>query len=154
MGSIRTAAVYSARHGGSGGAKRQKSAVAVANRFVLLRHKQGTLFALDSYQPPRFGNQTHMSKDVLGQIIGWASTLVLLITLLSQIRKEIAVGKADEISPVLFIGQCAASLGFLAYSALVGNVVFVVSNAMILVVALIGVGVRRRLSKTADRRSA
>jgi uncharacterized protein with PQ loop repeat len=94
-----------------------------------------------------------MTKDVIGNILGWSATVVLLVTLLAQIRREIQSGKVDEISPLLFIGQCAASVLFLAYSALVGNLVFIVSNAMILVVALLGVWVRHRLkAKTALHR--
>jgi MtN3 and saliva related transmembrane protein len=91
-----------------------------------------------------------MTKDLIGNILGWTATLVLLVTLLAQIHREVRSGKVDEISPLVFVGQCAASIGFLAYSALVGNLVFIVSNAMILVVALLGVWVRQHLKvKTA-----
>src|SRR4051812_42761562 len=78
------------------------------------------------------------SRVVTENIIGWGSTLILIATLGAQIGTQIASGKASNVSPWLFVGQCAASLGFLAYSALVGNAVFVVSNALILVTALIG----------------
>jgi uncharacterized protein with PQ loop repeat len=86
-----------------------------------------------------------MSKEIIGNILGWTATLILLVTLLAQIHREIKSGKVDEISPLLFVGQCAASIGFLLYSALVGNLVFIVSNAMILAVALVGVWVRHRV---------
>lgn len=86
-----------------------------------------------------------MNQEVVGNVLGWSATLVLLVTLLAQIRREVRSGKVDEISPLLFVGQCAASVLFLAYSALVGNLVFIVSNAMILAVALIGVWVRHRI---------
>jgi uncharacterized protein with PQ loop repeat len=93
-----------------------------------------------------------MTKEVIGNMLGWSATLVLLATLLAQIRREIQSGKVDEISPLLFVGQCAASILFLAYSALVGNLVFIVSNAMILVVALLGVWVRHHLKAKIDLR--
>jgi MtN3 and saliva related transmembrane protein len=82
---------------------------------------------------------------VIENIIGWGSTLILIATLGAQIGKELASGKANNVSPWLFVGQCAASLGFLIYSVLVGSAVFIVSNALILVTALIGEGVRRWL---------
>jgi MtN3 and saliva related transmembrane protein len=96
-----------------------------------------------------------MSKEVIGNILGWTATLVLLGTLLAQIHREIKSGKVDEISPLLFVGQCAASIGFLLYSTLVGNLVFIVSNAMILAVALLGVWVRHHVkTKSAAAGSA
>ncbi len=86
-----------------------------------------------------------MTKEMVGNILGWSATCVLLVTLLAQILREIRSGKVDEISPLLFVGQCAASILFLVYSALVDNLVFIVSNAMILAVALLGVWVRHHL---------
>jgi len=90
---------------------------------------------------------------MMENIVGWGSTLILIATLCAQIGKELASGKATNVSPWLFVGQCAASLGFLIYSLLVGNAVFVVSNALILATALTGEGVRRWLiARTAARR--
>ncbi len=88
-----------------------------------------------------------MNKDVLSLWFGWSSTLVLLVTLLAQIVRQWRIGKADEVSPALFVGQCAASVGFIVYSALVGSLVFVVSNVLILIIALAGEIVRRILMK-------
>jgi MtN3 and saliva related transmembrane protein len=91
--------------------------------------------------------EPRMDKDVVSLWIGWLSTLTLLATLLAQIVRQWKMGKADEVSPALFIGQCAASVGFIIYSALVGSVVFIVSNALILVIALGGEVVRRILQR-------
>ena len=88
-----------------------------------------------------------MNKDVLSLWFGWSSTVVLLVTLLAQIVRQWRIGKADEVSPALFVGQCAASVGFIVYSALVGSLVFVVSNVLILIIALAGEIVRRILMK-------
>ena len=41
-------------------------------------------------------------------------------------------------SRFLFVGQTAASVGFTAYSALVGNWVFTVTNGLMLLSAIIG----------------
>jgi hypothetical protein len=38
----------------------------------------------------------------------------------------------------LFVGQIAASGGFLAYSVLIGNSVFIVTNSLILVTSIVG----------------
>jgi uncharacterized protein with PQ loop repeat len=88
-----------------------------------------------------------MTRETWSLLIGWASTAILMATLWGQIYREYRLGKADEISPVLFIGQCVASLGFLTYSALVGSVVFVVSNALILLTAFAGELMRRHLMR-------
>jgi hypothetical protein len=52
------------------------------------------------------------------------------------------------VSPWLFIGQCIASTGFLIYSWLVQDVVFIGTNALLLVsAAAFGILVRHRQIK-------
>jgi len=88
--------------------------------------------------------------ETVATTIGWISTATLVLTLSAQIVRQWRSRSAPDVSPLLFVGQCAASLGFLVYSALVGSTVFVVSNALILTTALIGEAVRRRtLAKSA-----
>lgn len=70
--------------------------------------------------------------------IGWISTGILIVTLLQQMWAQWKKGTATGVSPWLFVGQCAASLGFLIYSVRVGSAVFVVSNALILATAIAG----------------
>lgn len=70
--------------------------------------------------------------------IGWASTVVLLATLLTQMHNEWRAGTARHVSAWLFVGQCIASVGFLVYSVRVGSPVFIASNALILAVAIAG----------------
>ena len=86
--------------------------------------------------------------------VGWLSSAVLLATLAKQVHKEWHERTTRGVSRWLFLGQTTASLGFVAYSWLVHNWVFVVTNALILVNALIGAGVtarlRRREQRTAD----
>jgi MtN3 and saliva related transmembrane protein len=70
--------------------------------------------------------------------IGWVSTALLLLTLLRQVYTEYKSGSIAGLSKWLFIGQCAASIGFTVYSWLLHNWVFLGSNAAILSVAILG----------------
>ena len=74
-----------------------------------------------------------MSPD----LIGWAASAILLATLVRQIRKQVAEGGAG-VSRWLFIGQSLASVGFIAYSVMLGNWVFIVTNTCILIIAIAG----------------
>jgi uncharacterized protein with PQ loop repeat len=71
-------------------------------------------------------------------LIGWVATVVLLATLVRQIAKQAKDKSAEGVSTWLFVGQITASLLFVVYSALVGNVVFVVTNSLILLTAIVG----------------
>jgi MtN3 and saliva related transmembrane protein len=72
------------------------------------------------------------------EAIGWVSTALLLLTLLRQVYTEWKSGSTAGVSKWLFTGQVAASIGFTIYSWLLGNWVFMGSNAAILVVAIAG----------------
>ncbi len=72
------------------------------------------------------------------EIIGWAAAIVLLITLSTQVVKQWYDRTSQGVSPWLFAGQVVASAGFTAYSILVGNTVFAVTNVLILLSALLG----------------
>lgn len=84
--------------------------------------------------------------DLNPDSIGWAASAVLLLTLGRQIHVQWQDKDAKGVSHWLFIGQIAASAGFIVYSALVMNWVFIVTNSAILVTAIIGqwVVVRRK----------
>ena len=75
------------------------------------------------------------------EMIGWASSAILLLTISRQIWKQWQEGKSEGVSAVLFIGQLAASLGFTVYSYLVENWVFVVTNGLMLLNGLLGLGI-------------
>lgn len=77
------------------------------------------------------------------EIVGWCSSLVLVLTLGKQIFKQWRAGTSDGVSSWLFLGQLAASAGFTVYSILVSNWVFVVTNALMMVNALVGFGITR-----------
>lgn len=70
--------------------------------------------------------------------IGWASSLVLIVTLGQQVIKQWRSGQAEGVSRWLFIGQVAASAGFSLYSYLLKNWVFLATNLLLLLNALAG----------------
>ncbi|BDU18152.1 hypothetical protein [Lysobacter auxotrophicus] len=71
-------------------------------------------------------------------VIGWLASIVLLATLIRQIVTMARDENAQGVSRWLFLGQCLASVGFVAYSLMVGNTVFVATNIAILVTAIVG----------------
>lgn len=82
------------------------------------------------------------------EVIGWAASAILLATLIRQIATQLRDRSARGVSRWLFVGQIAASVGFVTYSAMVGDWVFIVTNACILATAIVGQVVtwRRRRS--------
>ncbi len=72
------------------------------------------------------------------EVIGWVSSLILVLTIGKQVFKQWKEGASENVSKWLFIGQLAASLGFTIYSWLVHNWVFVVTNAAMLVNGVLG----------------
>jgi MtN3 and saliva related transmembrane protein len=72
------------------------------------------------------------------EAIGWVSTAILLATLIRQVYTEWKSRTAAGVSKWLFTGQMAASIGFVTYSLLLGNWVFMGSNIAILGVAIVG----------------
>lgn len=72
------------------------------------------------------------------EAVGWASSVVLLTTILAQIHKQWRARSSEGVSKWLFAGQTTASLGFTIYSWLVGNWVFVITNALLLVAGVLG----------------
>lgn len=76
----------------------------------------------------------HVTTD----IFGWSAALILLGTISCQVFAQWRSGAVAGVSPWLFTGQLIASAGFLAYSALLQNWVFVVTNATIGIAALVG----------------
>jgi MtN3 and saliva related transmembrane protein len=71
-------------------------------------------------------------------LIGWAAAAILILTLGRQVYTQWRDRTSKGVSRWLFVGQCAASVGFVAYSWLLGSWVFVVTNALILVTAVAG----------------
>jgi MtN3 and saliva related transmembrane protein len=72
------------------------------------------------------------------EILGWVSSVILIITLGQQNWKQWQSGSVEGVSKWLWVGQTAASLGFTTYSALVHNWVFVTTNGLLLLNGLVG----------------
>jgi uncharacterized protein with PQ loop repeat len=70
--------------------------------------------------------------------VGWSASAILVATLLRQIHKQATRGNGQALSRWLFAGQIAASLGFIAYSWMLHNPVFLASNLIILATAIAG----------------
>ena len=85
------------------------------------------------------------------ELVGWAASAVLLATLVTQIVRQWRTRASQGISPWLFVGQIAASIGFVTYSLLKGDAVFAVTNSLILVSAVAGQWLYRRNRRPAQR---
>ena len=71
-------------------------------------------------------------------MIGWTSAVILLLTLVRQVYTEWRDRSTRGLSRWLFIGQFAASSGFVVYSWLLENWVFLVTNLLLLITAAMG----------------
>jgi MtN3 and saliva related transmembrane protein len=88
------------------------------------------------------------------QAIGWVSSLILVLTIGHQVRKQWREGSTEGVSKWLFLGQTAASIGFTIYSWLVRDWVFVVTNALMMVNGLLGCAILFYNRRRARRRSS
>ncbi|HEY6862656.1 MAG TPA: hypothetical protein VI319_02055 [Burkholderiales bacterium] len=84
-------------------------------------------------------------------LIGWASAVILMLTLGRQAWLQWKERRTRGVSRWLFAGQIAASVGFVAYSWMLSNWVFVVTNALILATALAGEAIYLRNRRLESR---
>lgn len=73
------------------------------------------------------------------EVLGWASSLILLATLVKQVRKQWIDKTSEGISKWLFVGQLAASIGFTVYSVATESWVFAFTNFALTINNIIGV---------------
>lgn len=73
------------------------------------------------------------------EIIGWASSIILLLTLVKQVHKQWKDGTSEGLSKWLFIGQLFASIGFTIYSFSVENWVFTITNGLLIINNIVGI---------------
>ncbi len=85
------------------------------------------------------------------EVIGWASSVILIFTISTQIAKQWREKTSAGVSTWLFVGQLAASVGFTIYSLLVKNWVFAVTNGVMILNGLIGYGITIRQKREAAR---
>lgn len=71
-------------------------------------------------------------------LIGWASSVVLLLTIGRQAYTQWKTHSTLGLSRWLFAGQMTASVGFAAYSWLLHNWIFLSSNVALLITAVVG----------------
>jgi MtN3 and saliva related transmembrane protein len=79
-----------------------------------------------------------VNRALLTEVIGWTSSLILLATIVRQVWRQWHARRTDGVSSWLFVGQFAASVGFTTYSVLLGNDVFIVTNATLALTAVVG----------------
>ena len=70
--------------------------------------------------------------------VGWCSVLLLFTTMAGQAWKQWSERTTKGIGRWFFVGQIAASVGFICYSALQGDAVFVAGNSLVLLAAVSG----------------
>ncbi len=70
--------------------------------------------------------------------LGWAASAVLIATLTRQVYVQWRDRSSQGVSSWLFLGQITASIGFAVYSWLIENWIFVFTNSVLIVTALIG----------------
>lgn len=75
---------------------------------------------------------------MLAEIIGWTSAIILLITIGRQVYTEWLARSSRGLSKWLFVGQLTASAGFIVYSWLKNDWVFVITNLLLFITAAIG----------------
>ncbi|WP_434043313.1 MULTISPECIES: hypothetical protein [Sorangium] len=72
------------------------------------------------------------------EAIGWISSIILVLTVGKQVYKQWKSKTSEGVSRWLFLGQLAASVGFVVYSWMVDNWVFVATNLLMVANALAG----------------
>ena len=82
------------------------------------------------------------------QWLGWLAASILLTTMFAQVRKNWKEHKLKGVNPLLYYGQALASLCFAVYSLTINSWVFVVTNTLGFVAAIIGIYLVHRYRKS------
>jgi hypothetical protein len=64
--------------------------------------------------------------------LGWISSLILCATIGKQVYTQYRSGTSRDVSKWLYLGQFSAEIGFILYSWIVRNWVFVFTNFVLL----------------------
>ena len=70
--------------------------------------------------------------------IGWASSIILLLTLIRQVYSQWKSTETKGVSQWLFVGQLVASCGFAVYSFMLHNWIFLSTNIALVITAVLG----------------
>jgi len=73
------------------------------------------------------------------EALGWAASIILLLTLVKQVYKQWKDATSEGVSKWLFTGQLLASIGFTIYSIAVHNWVFTVTNSLLTINNIVGI---------------
>ena len=88
------------------------------------------------------------------EAVGWGAAFILVLTISKQVYDQWKEGKSEGVSPWLFIGQLAAATGFAVYSWLVGNMVYIVANALTFIASVAGLVILLRNRKRQGQEAA
>jgi MtN3 and saliva related transmembrane protein len=83
-------------------------------------------------------------------LVGWIASAILLATLARQTWRQWREPDPRGVSRWLFLGQIAASVGFVVYSWMLRNWIFIVTNTLILLTAIVGQLALSRARRDAD----
>jgi MtN3 and saliva related transmembrane protein len=87
------------------------------------------------------------------EMVGWASAVILALTISRQVYTQWKTKNIAGISKWMFIGQLTASAGFVIYSALVDNWIFVFANFYIFLTAVVGQCIYLRNKRLASKKA-
>jgi MtN3 and saliva related transmembrane protein len=90
------------------------------------------------------------NPPAMQHVVGWAASGILLATIASQVYRQWKERTSKGVSRWLFIGQIAASAGFVVYSWMVKNTVFIVTNILMLLSAVMGLVIVLRHRRNED----
>jgi MtN3 and saliva related transmembrane protein len=97
---------------------------------------------------------------MMREILGWSASAILVVTIVRQVYRQWQRVSSKGVSKWLFIGQMAASTGFLLYSWLIKDPVFIFTNALMMISLLQASGLcsgivgKIRMSNAADNRGS
>lgn len=77
------------------------------------------------------------------EFVGWGSSAILAATIIHQVWQQWKDKSAAGVSIWLFIGQCLANAGFIAYSLSQRDWVFTFTNGLLLLTNLVGFALTR-----------
>jgi MtN3 and saliva related transmembrane protein len=75
---------------------------------------------------------------MMTELIGWAAAALLIATIGRQVFTQWREGTTAGVSKWLFLGQVSASTLFVIYSCLQGDGVFIATNSVMLLTAILG----------------
>jgi MtN3 and saliva related transmembrane protein len=90
----------------------------------------------------------------MDDLAGWLSSTILVFTLFAQVRKQWHDDTSRGVSAWLFIGQLAASVGFAIYSLQIENWVFIVTNGLTAIAAVLGLWITHQHRKRHAQRDS